>query len=93
MLAFSNLAGNVPAAWRQAGFSPTLGRAQNFQIRTNFRASYCPACAKPLVSSSLFCQMYFTKLPSDSNETSNMFGKYSLIVSMCDITIVRYKIS
>ncbi|MDR2971931.1 MAG: hypothetical protein LBU83_08395 [Bacteroidales bacterium] len=34
----------------QAGLTLTLGRAQNLQICTNFQASYCPACAKPLVS-------------------------------------------
>jgi len=34
----------------QEGLPLPLGRAQNLQIRTNFRASYCPACAKPLVS-------------------------------------------
>jgi hypothetical protein len=28
----------------QAGDSLSLGRAQNFQIRTNFQASHCPAC-------------------------------------------------
>jgi hypothetical protein len=33
---------NVPATWRQAGLSLTLAREQNFQICTNFRASYCP---------------------------------------------------
>jgi len=31
----------------QAGLPLPLGRAQNLQIRTNFRASYCPACTKP----------------------------------------------
>jgi hypothetical protein len=33
----------------QAGLPLPLGREQNFQIRTNFQASHCPACAKPLV--------------------------------------------
>ena len=38
----------------QAGLPLPLARAQNLQIGTNFQASYCPACAKPLVSSSGF---------------------------------------
>ena len=39
----------------QAGLPLPLGRAQNLQSRTNFRASYCPACAKPLVT----CWRYY----------------------------------
>jgi hypothetical protein len=38
-----------PGGLAQAGVSLPLGRAQNFQIRTNFRASHAPACAKPRV--------------------------------------------
>jgi hypothetical protein len=33
----------------QAGLPLPFGRAINFQICTNFRASHCPACAKPPV--------------------------------------------
>jgi hypothetical protein len=47
----------------QAGLPLPLGRAQNLQVRTNFQASHCPACAKPLVIgwhfSSLFSSIYF----------------------------------
>ncbi|MCL1849921.1 MAG: hypothetical protein FWF70_00700 [Bacteroidetes bacterium] len=39
-----------PSGLAQAGLPLPLGRAQNFQICTNFQASYCPACAKPPVS-------------------------------------------
>jgi hypothetical protein len=38
-----------PGGLAQAGLPLPLGRAQNLQIRTNFQASHCPACAKPLV--------------------------------------------
>ena len=31
----------------QAGLPLPLGREHNLQIRTNFKASHCPACAKP----------------------------------------------
>ena len=38
-----------PSGLAQAGLSLPFGRAQNSQICTNFRASHCPACAKPPV--------------------------------------------
>jgi len=51
-----------PSGLAQAGLSLPFGRAQNFLIRTNFRASHCPACAKPLVRRSAFFPVRFVRL-------------------------------
>ena len=51
------LAYNVPA---QAGLPLTLGRAQNLQIRTNFRASNC--CAKPPVICRCLFVLFFLQV-------------------------------
>ena len=59
-LALSPACVQRPSGLAQAGLPLPFGRAINFQICTNFRASHCPACAKPPVSGSAFILLFLS---------------------------------
>ena len=48
---------NFPACWRGGGLQ-ALATGNDFRLRTNFQASYCPACATPQLPAVFPCCCY-----------------------------------